>query len=107
VATAVRVALDGDRACFRTLGISGMSKRLGHSGWVQVAPCSALGFVRYGPPVGATARLLAGAPAGRAAGLLAREHPAWRDAPGSLVRRVTGWQTVYYELRAGSPGTGA
>lgn len=107
VATAVRVALDGDRACFRTLGTSGMSKRLGRSDWVQVAPCSALGFVRYGAPVGATARLLAGEPASRAAGLLAREHPAWHGTLGSLLRRVTGWQTVYYELRAGSTGPGA
>jgi PPOX class probable F420-dependent enzyme len=107
VATAVRVALDGDRACFRTRGSSGMSKRLSRNGWVQVAPCSALGFVRCGPPVGATARLLAGEPAGRVAGLLARERPAWHGTLGSLVRRVTRWQTVYYELRAGSTGPGA
>jgi uncharacterized protein len=107
VSTAVRVALDGDRACFRTLATSGTSKRIGRTGWVQVAPCSPLGFVRYGPPAGATARLLAGVQAGRAAGLLAREHPAWHGSLGSLARRVTGWQTVYYELRAGSAPSGA
>jgi uncharacterized protein len=102
VSTAVRVALDGDRAYFRTLATSGTSKRIGRSDWVQVAPCSALGFVRYGPPAGATARLLAGARASRAAGLLASEYPAWRDSLGSLVRRVTGRRAVYYELLAGS-----
>ncbi len=102
VATAVRVALDGDRAYFRALATSGTAKRIGRSGWVQVAPCSALGFVRYGPPAGAMARLLAGAQASRAGGLLAREHPAWRGSLGALARRVTRGQFVYYELRAGS-----
>ena len=107
VSTAVRVTLDGDRAYFRTLAISGTSKRIGPSGWVQVAPCSVLGFVRYGPPVGTTARLLAGPQASRAAGLLASEYAAWRGSLGSLVRRVTGRRAVYYELLAGSASPGA
>jgi PPOX class probable F420-dependent enzyme len=108
VSTAVRVALDGDRAYFRTVATSGPSKRVGRRDWVQVAPCSPLGFVRYGPPAGATARLLAGAEASRAAGLLAREYPAWRSSLSSLARRVTGWQAVvYYELRADKGPAGA
>jgi PPOX class probable F420-dependent enzyme len=107
VSTAVRVAFDGDRAYFRTLAASGTSKRIGRGDWVQVAPCSALGFVRYGPPAGATARLLAGPRASRAAGLLASEYPAWRGSLGSLVRRVTGRRAVYYELLAGGASPGA
>lgn len=107
VSTAVRVALDGDRAYFRTLATSGMSKRIGRNAWVQVAPCSAAGFVRYGPPAGVTARLLAGAQASRAAGLLARDHAAWRGSLSSLMRRVTGSRTVYYELLTGGAPSGA
>lgn len=107
VSTAVRVAPDGDRAYFRTLATSGTSKRVGRRGWVQVAPCSPLGFVRYGPPAGAEALLLAGAQASHAAGLLAREYPAWRGSLSSRAWRVTGWQAVYYELRADKGPAGA
>jgi hypothetical protein len=66
---------------------------------VQVAPCTALGVCRTGPTVDATARLLAGPEAGRAAERLAAKHPAWRGFLGSLARRVTGRRAVYYELR--------
>jgi uncharacterized protein len=107
MSTAVRVALDGDRAYIRMPATSGTSKRIGRSDWVQVAPCSALGFVRYGPPIGATARLLAGPQASRAAGLLASKCPGWRGSLGALVRRMTGRRAVYYELLAGGASPGA
>jgi hypothetical protein len=43
-----------------------------------------------------------------AAGLLAREYPAWRGSLSSLARRVPGWQAVvYYELRADKGPAGA
>jgi len=95
--------IDGYRACFRTSNASATAKRLRHTDWVQVAPCTALGFVRYGPTVSATARMLAGEEAGRAARELARIYPAWRGFLTSLAQRVTGRRTVYYELRA-DPG---
>jgi PPOX class probable F420-dependent enzyme len=100
LATAVPVVIDGDRAYFRLWSGSGAAKRLERSDWVQVAPCSALGFVRYGPPVNATARLLAGAQASQAAARLAHRYPAWRGLLTALAQRVTGWQTLHYELRA-------
>lgn len=100
VSVPVRVAADGERAYFRTSSASGTSKRLRHADWVQVAPCTVLGVCRYGPAVGATARLLVDEEASQAAGQLAREDPVWRGFLGSLARRVAGWQTVYYELRA-------
>ena len=98
-ATPVRVLADGDRAYFRTSDASGVSKRLRHTGWVQVAPCMALGLCRTGPTVDATARLLADAEAGRAAERLAPKYPAWRRFLGSLAHRVSGRRAVYYELQ--------
>ena len=42
--------------------------------------------------------LLAGDEAGWAATQLAPKHPVWRCFLGSLARRVTGRQAVYYEV---------
>ena len=100
VTTAVRVALDGDRAYFRLSSASATAGRLRRCDWVQVAPSSVLGFVRYGPPAGATVRLLDGAEASRAAGHVDGRYPAWRGFFGSMLHRMTGWQNEYYEVRA-------
>lgn len=100
LAVPVRVVADGDRAYFRISSASGASKRLRRSDWVQVAACTVLGFCRIGPTVNATARLLGGAEASQAAERLASRYPAWRGFLGSLARGVTGWQALYYELRA-------
>ena len=99
LATPVRVLADGDRAYFRTADASGLSKRLRRTDWVQVSPCTVLGVCRTGPAVDATARLLAGDEAGWAATQLAPKHPVWRCFLGSLARRVTGRQAVYYEVQ--------
>jgi PPOX class probable F420-dependent enzyme len=98
VATAVRAARDGDRVYFRLSSGSATARRLRQCDWVQVAPSSALGFVSYGPPAGATARPLTGPAASRAAACLDRD-PAWRRAARSLLHRVTGWRNEYYEVR--------
>jgi PPOX class probable F420-dependent enzyme len=98
-ATPVRVLADGDRAYFRTWEASGVSKRLRHTDWVQVAPCTVLGVCRTGATVDATARLLADAEADRAAEQLARQYPGWRRFLSSLAHRVTRRRTVYYELQ--------
>ena len=103
MAAPVRAVVDGDRAYFGARGSSGIAKRLRQNDWVQVVACTRLGMVSFGPRVNATARLLAGAPARQAAERLARKHPAWRDFLSSLARRVTGWQSVYYELRPDEP----
>jgi uncharacterized protein len=95
VAVPVRAVVDGDRAYFGLRDSSGTAKRLRRTDWVQVVRCGSLGMVSFGPKVNAIARPLAGEEAGRAAGRLAGKHPSWRD----LARRVTGGQTVYYELR--------
>ena len=98
-ATPVRALASGDRVYFRTGDASGVSKRLRHTDWVQVAPCTVLGVCRTGPTVDATARLLTGAEANWAAEQLARGYPAWRRYLRSLAHRVTGRQVVYYELQ--------
>jgi PPOX class probable F420-dependent enzyme len=103
MAVSVRVVVDGDRVYFGVWDASGTAKRLRRTDWVQVVPCTPLGMASFGPRVNATARLLAGAQAGRAAERLARERPAWREFARSLAGRVTGRQNVYYELRPDEP----
>ena len=96
VSSPVRMAVQGDRAYFQAWSRSPAWKRLVRNGWVQVAPCAALGLYRYGPWLDATARLLAGEEASQAARRLARQH-----------RRIRGARPVHYELRpraAGEPG---
>jgi uncharacterized protein len=99
LATPVRVLADGDRAYFRASDASGLSKRLRHTDWVQVSPCTVLGVCRTGQTVDATARLLTGDEADWAGAQLAPKHPVWLRFPGSLVRRVTGRRAVYYEVQ--------
>jgi hypothetical protein len=99
LATPVRVLAEGSRAYFRTSDASGLSKRLRHTDWIQVSPCTVLGVCRTGPTVDATARLLAGDEAGWTAAQLAPKHPVWRRFLGALAHRVTGRQAVYYEVQ--------
>jgi len=98
-ATPVRVLADADRAYFRASDASGLSKRLRHTDWVQVSPCTVLGVCRTGQTVDATARQLAGEEASWAAEQLAPRYPVWRRFLGSLARRVTGRRAVYYEVQ--------
>jgi PPOX class probable F420-dependent enzyme len=100
VATSQRVVVDGDRAYFRTGHQTGPSRRLRDGGWVQVARCSALGFIRYDLPLDATARLLAGEEASTAAARLASKYPGRPRFLRRLYHRVSRRETAYYELRA-------
>ena len=100
VATPLRVVVYGDRAYFQTGHPTSLSRRLRDGGWVQVAPCSAFGLIRYDLPLDATPRLLAGEEAGTAAAKLAGKYPGWHR----FLRRLPHWvprrETAYYELRA-------
>lgn len=98
--SAVRVVVHGDRAYFRTWVGSGVSKRLGHAGRVQVAPCTVLGLCSFGPPFNATARLLAGEQAREVARRLARRRSAGHRLLIPLSRWMRRWQPVHYELLA-------
>jgi PPOX class probable F420-dependent enzyme len=91
---------DGDRTYFWAWSGSGSARRLQHTSAVQVMPCSARGFLTYGQPLSATARLLPGDEASRAAGKLAREHPVQRRFLIPLLQWARRRQVVIYELMA-------
>jgi PPOX class probable F420-dependent enzyme len=107
VATSVRVVVDGDLAYFRTRHPTGQSKRLGPGGWVQVAPCGVLGLVRYGLPLDATARLLAGEEVSTAAAKLAGKYPVRGRFLHRLFHRISRRETLHYELQACGATEGA
>jgi uncharacterized protein len=99
VSSPVRMVVQGDRAYFRAWSRSPAWKRLRHNNWVQVAPCTALGLYRRGPWLDATARMLAGEEAGRAAKRLAWEHLGRLGGLASLTHRLRGTRLVHYELQ--------
>jgi PPOX class probable F420-dependent enzyme len=100
VSTPVRVVADGDRVYFRAWDGSGICKRLRHTDWVQAVPCTVLGLCSFGPWLDATARVLAGEEASRAAGLFTRKYPDRRRSLSYVVPRIRGGRAVYYELLA-------
>ena len=93
--------VDGDRAYFGAWSRSGTVRRLQHTDVVQVAPCSALGLVSYGPPLDAAARRLADSEASHVAGQLARTYPVRRRSLTGLLQRARRRRLVYYELLGG------
>jgi PPOX class probable F420-dependent enzyme len=97
------VVADGDRAYFQTWHRSAISKRLRHTDWVQVVPCSLLGLYSYGQALDATTRLLAGDEARRAAGLLSSDYSARHRFLAQLLRRLRRRQLVHYELQPDEP----
>ena len=99
VSSPVRMVAQGDRAYFRAWSRSPAWKRLRHNSWVQVAPCTALGLYRRGPWLDATAQMLAGEEAGRAAKRLAWEHLGRLGGLASLAHRLRGARLVHYELQ--------
>ena len=71
----VRGVADGDRAYFWTWSGSASARLLQRTDAVQVTPCNTRGFLTYGLPFSATARLLHGDEASRATAKLASRHP--------------------------------
>jgi uncharacterized protein len=96
VSRTVRGVVNGDQAYFRARTQSGVVKRLRHTDSVQVAPCGALGFFSYGPPLDALARRLADGEASTVAAQLDRKYPVRRRFATRLLRP----KTVYYQLAA-------
>jgi PPOX class probable F420-dependent enzyme len=101
VTTAVNLAVDGDRALFRSFAKAGKTRRLRRNPAVEVAPSTFLGRPT-GPAIRGKARLLDGAEAPEAARLLRRKHPLLHGVLVPLAhrlgRRKTG-RTVHFELR--------
>ena len=100
VGTPVSLAVDGDHAYVRSFEKAGKTRRLRHNPRVEVAPSTARGRPT-GPAIGAMARRLEGAEAGRAARLLAAKHPLLHGLLVPLTHRLgrakTG-KTVHFEL---------
>jgi PPOX class probable F420-dependent enzyme len=100
VATPLSVAVDGDRAVFRTYERAGKTRRLRRDPSVQVAPSTARG-TPTGPAVRGRARRLDGAEAVAAARLLRRKHPVLHGVVvpfGHRVARARTGRTVHFEL---------
>jgi len=101
IATPVSIAIDGDRAFFRTWDRAGKAKRLRRNPDVEIAP-STLGGKETGPatPRGypARARLLTGAETKQAKRALARRHPLLQGLLVPLTHRLLRYRTLHYEL---------
>jgi PPOX class probable F420-dependent enzyme len=98
--TPVSLAVDGDRAVFRSFEKAGKTRRIHNNPRVEVAPSTARG-TPTGPAMQATARRLEGAEARYAARLLTRKHPLLHGLLVPLTHRLgrakTG-KTVHFEL---------
>jgi uncharacterized protein len=100
VSAPVRGADDGDRIYFWTWSGSASARLLQHTDAVQVTPCSTRGFLTYGLPLSATARLLHGDEASRATGKLASKHPIQHRFLIPLLQGARRRQMLIYELLA-------
>ena len=100
VSAPVRGVADGDRAYCWTWSGSASARLLQHTDAVQVTPCSTRGFLTYGLPLSATARLLHGDEASRATGKLASKHPVRHRFLIPLLGWARRRQMMIYELLA-------
>jgi uncharacterized protein len=97
VATPVNLAVEGDRAYFRSYDKAWKTKRIRHNPVVEVAPCSVRGTPR-GPSLTARARLLDGAEAQHAAKVLGRKYPVFHQRLIPLAHKLARYRTMHYEL---------
>ena len=97
MATPVSIAVEGDRAFFRTWSTSGKAKRLRRDSSVEIAP-STLSGKQTGPAVHARACLLTGAETQRAKRALARQHPLLQGLLVPFAHRLMRYRTLRYEL---------
>jgi PPOX class probable F420-dependent enzyme len=97
VGTPVNLAVDGERAYFRTWDTAWKARRLRNNPAVEVAPSTASGKPT-GPAIRARARLLDGAEARHAAKLIARKHPVLQRVLVPAFHRLTRKRTLHYEI---------
>jgi uncharacterized protein len=97
VGTPVNIAVEGDHAFIRTFDRAWKAKRLRNNPDVEVAPSTQSGKAT-GPAVLARARLLEGAEAKHAAGLLARKNRILQGMLVPVYHRVRRYRTLHYEL---------
>lgn len=97
VGTPVNIAVEGDRAFFRTFDRAGKVKRIRNDGRVSICPCTIRGRPT-GPAVDARARLLSGQEAEYAGHLMARKYPIVHGLMIPAAHRMRHYQTRHYEL---------
>ena len=97
VDTPVNIAVQGDRAYFRTPALASKNKRLRNFSDVRFAPCTWRGR-RTGPTVEATARRLAGEEDAAAKQLINRKYPVLQRILVPLIHRALRTETLHYEL---------
>jgi PPOX class probable F420-dependent enzyme len=97
VDTPVSLAVDGDRAYFRTWHTAGKAKRLRNNPEVTVTPSTARGK-RTGPALAGHATLLEGAEARHAGRALARRQPLLHGALVPASHRLMRVRTLHYAL---------
>ena len=97
VGTPVNIAVDGDRAYFRTYEETWKFKRLTHNPEVEVAPSTIRGEPT-GPAMHAHARLLTGSEDERAGSLIDAKHRLFQGLFVRFVHRIAGYHTRHFEL---------
>ena len=102
VPTPVNLAVDGDRAFFRTYDKAGKTKRLKNNPRIGLAPCTVRGRPT-GPELAATARLLEGPEGTHARALIARRHPIFQRFVIPLGHKVSRYTTLHYEVVFDAP----
>lgn len=102
VATPVNIAVEGDRAFFRTYDKAGKAKRLRRDPEVEFAPSTMRGRAT-GPAARGRARLLTGDEARHASALIARKHRVLQGLLVPLAHRLRRYRTLHYEV---TPFTG-
>jgi uncharacterized protein len=102
VSTPVTIAVDGDRAFFRTYDRSWKARRLRRNPEVEAAPSTSGGKPR-GPAIHGRARLLdsEGEEAADARRLIARRSPFLQGIAVPALHRLRGYRTLHYELEPG------
>ncbi|MQY14920.1 hypothetical protein SRB5_50960 [Streptomyces sp. RB5] len=100
VGTPVNIAVDGDRAYFRTYAASGKAKRMRHTAHVRLAPCTMSGKPT-GPEIEGETRRLAGAEAKAAGRRLNRKYPFQQGLFLRLSYGVMRREPVTYEFTPG------
>jgi PPOX class probable F420-dependent enzyme len=101
VSTPVNLAVEDDRAYFRTYEETWKFKRLARNQQVEVAPSTIRG-APTGPSMPARARLLEGAEDAHAARLIDAKHRVFQGVLVHLVHRLAGYHTRHFEVTVAS-----
>jgi len=104
VGTPVNIAVEGDRAFFRTYNRAWKAKRIRNNPNVEIAPSTMRGKPT-GPSIRAKARLLSADEAKIAAKAIARKHRILQGILVPLSHRLARYKTLHYELTPTDAGT--